>query len=60
MARVRNIAPEPRTIPALGLSVDVDEVFEVPNDFFASHAWPEDIYEVIADDTATTKGKEKV
>ena len=29
MARVRNIAPEPRTIPALGLSVDVDEVFDV-------------------------------
>ena len=58
MARVRNIAPEPRTIPALGVSVDVDEVFEVPNDFFAAHAWPEDIYEVIADDTTTKKGKE--
>lgn len=58
MARVRNIAPEPRTIPALGLSVDVDEVFEVPNDFFESHAWPEDIYEVVDDGTATTKGKE--
>jgi hypothetical protein len=51
MARVRNIAPEPRTIPALGISVDVDEVFEVPADFFAAHAWPEEIYEVVADDT---------
>jgi hypothetical protein len=59
MARVRNIAPEPRTIPALGLSVDVDEVFEVPNDFFAAHAWPEDLYEVIDDgDTATTQDEE--
>jgi len=57
VAQVRNIAPEPRTIPALGLSVDVDEVFTVPNDFFAAHAWPEDIYEVIADDTAPKKEK---
>ena len=57
MAQVRNIAPEPRTIPALGLSVDVDEVFDVPDDFFAAHAWPEGIYEVIADDTAPKKEK---
>ena len=58
MARVRNIADEPRTIPALGLSVDVDEVFDVPDEFFAAHAWPDSIYEVIADDTTTKKGKE--
>lgn len=53
MPKVRNIAPEPRTIPALGISVDVDEVFTVSDEFFDSHAWPEDIFEVI-----TTKGKE--
>jgi hypothetical protein len=56
VAQVRNIAPEPRTIPALGLSVDVDEVFTVPDDFFAAHAWPEEIYEVIS--TPTKKNKE--
>lgn len=54
MPKVRNIAPEPRTIPALGITVDVDEVFTVPQDFFDTHAWPEDIFEVIT----TTKGKE--
>ena len=59
MARVRNIAPEPRTIPALGLMVDVDEVFNVPDDFFATHAWPEELYEVIDDgDTTTTQDEE--
>ena len=55
MAQVRNIAPQPRTIPALGLSVDVDEVFDVPDDFFAAHAWPEELYEVIS---TPTKNKE--
>lgn len=56
MAQVRNIAPEPRTIPALGLSVDVDEVFQVPDEFFTAHEWPESLYEVI--ETPTTKESE--
>jgi hypothetical protein len=56
MARIRNLADEPRAIPSLGISVEVDEVFEVPDDFFDAHAWPEELYEVIT--TPTTK-KEK-
>ena len=56
MAQVRDIAPEPRTIPALGIEVGVDEVFTVPDDFFITHAWPEELYEVI--ETPTTKESE--
>lgn len=56
MARVRNIAPQDRIIPALGISVGVDEVFTVDDEFFRTHAWPEDIYEVV--DDATTKDEE--
>ena len=56
MAQVRNIAPERRTIPALGIEVDVDEVFTVDDEFFAAHAWPESLYEVI--ETPTTKESE--
>lgn len=58
MARVRNIAPEDRTIPALGITVGVDEVFNVPDDFFAAHAWPEELYEVIDDGDTATKDEE--
>lgn len=57
MVRVRNIAPEPRDIRVVGRVVDVDEVFDVPDDIFAAHEWAEDIYEVVAD-TTTKKGKE--
>lgn len=61
MPKVRNIAPDPRVIPALGISVDVDEVFTVPQDFFDAHAWPEAIYEVVDDGSTPTKNdKEKV
>lgn len=56
MAQVRNIAPQERTIPALGIQVDVDEVFTVPDDFFEAHAWPEGLYEVIS---TPTKKKDK-
>jgi hypothetical protein len=28
--RVRNISPHPRSIPCLGIEVDVDEAFDVP------------------------------
>jgi len=48
MARIRNLAPEPRLI--LGQVVDTDEVFDVPDDLFASSAWPETIYEVVDSD----------
>ena len=56
-------APFPDPSPASvvnGLSVDVDEVFEVPDEFFAARAWPEEIYEVIEDIDldATTKDEE--
>ena len=47
--KVRNIAATPRLIPALGRVVDVDEVFDVPDEFVtnADEQFPASIYEVI-------------
>ena len=47
MPKVRNVADTARIIPAVGVVVDVDEVFDVPQDVFDAHAWPDEIYEVV-------------
>jgi hypothetical protein len=55
--KVRNISPEPRFVPALGgLSVDVDELFDVPDDTELNWDIP-GVFEVIAN-TPTIKKDE--
>lgn len=52
--KVRNISPEPRVIPFLGRTVDVDEVFDVPDD--SDREW--DIPDVFAVEAAPAKKKD--
>ena len=54
MPKVRNVAAEPRVIPAVGVVVGVDEVFDVPQDVFDAHAWPDAIYEIVDAGDGTT------
>jgi len=54
MARVRLIADEARTIPLIGRLIEVDEVFEVDDEVFASREWPDSTFEVVADLKAKT------
>ena len=55
--KVRNIAPDARFIPALGITVAPDEVFTVPDSLVtnADEQFPPTIYEVV---TSAAKSKE--
>lgn len=47
MAKLRNVSDAPLEVRALGRTVDVDEVLEVPDDFYDQHAWPETLWAVV-------------
>ena len=54
MPKVRNISNDQRFIPVIGLTVDVDEAFEVSQEIFDSREWEiPDVFEVVT--TTTTK-----
>lgn len=47
MAKIRNTAPDARDIPLAGRVVESGDDFEVDDDVFDQHEWPEDLYKVI-------------
>lgn len=55
MAKLRNVSDAALDLRALGKTVDVDEVVEVPDDFFENHAWAETLWAVVQGPKSSSK-----
>lgn len=42
--KIRYIGNEPASVPLLGRTVAPDEAIDVPDDVYASRAWPESLW----------------
>lgn len=58
MAKVRNIGPKPVMLVCITRTVDIDEVVDVPDEVFARHGWPEELWEVLSEGNTTNKDEE--
>jgi hypothetical protein len=48
MAKLRNVSPDTLSVPLLGVTVEPDQVLEVPDGVYEQYAWPESLWAVVA------------